>query len=427
METKIISINISPEVLNEEQTEKAGVMWEHNATTLVFNIASEYVGDYRYYLEYRSLLGTKVRTEYLELDAETNTVTYNIPVTMSSLRGVECYFNIVSIDGDGNTVQVIKPHKFCLEFNYSPDTDNSLAKVNDFSVNALLEAIRLGTFKGDKGDKGETGEKGDKGDKGETGEVSLEYAHKNFADAIRKTVSGNPIVVEDVSSVEHSLDIKTTANEMVYVRGKNLIPFDNKSYYNGKYVAGQTYQIRDISFTINEDGSITVKGTATDGYVSIPLCYCSTFVTGIHTVALSGSPNGASASTYCLRLKTTSDATGNYNEYGNGVVVENVDLTGININIIIFNGATVDVTFYPMLEFGDTVTDFVSPMGIQSALADENGNVSELESVPLNMSVFTNTDAKIECTYNQSTAKAIEEIRTELANFNSYIGNLVVE
>ena len=147
METKIISIDISPEI-TETQTENAGVMWEHNATTLVFNIHKAYMGDYRYYLEYRSLLGTKVRTEYLEPDLETNTVTYNIPVTMSSLKGVECYFNIVSIDGDGNTVQVIKPHKFCLQFDYSPDTDNSLAKVNDFSINALLEAIRLGTFKG---------------------------------------------------------------------------------------------------------------------------------------------------------------------------------------------------------------------------------------------------------------------------------------
>lgn len=151
MENKIISIDISPDIQGDIN-ENAGVMWEHNATTLVFNIAPEYTGDYKYYIEYRSLLGTKVRTEYLKLDTETNTVTYNIPVTMTSLKGVECYFNIISIDEDGNTIQVVKPRKFCLEFDYSPDTDNSIAKINDFSINALLEAIRLGTFKGEKGD-----------------------------------------------------------------------------------------------------------------------------------------------------------------------------------------------------------------------------------------------------------------------------------
>lgn len=151
MENKIISINISPGN-DEEINENAGVMWEHNATSLVFNIDPVYVGDYRYYIEYRSLMGTKVRTEYLELNRENNTVTYDIPVTMTSLRGVECFFNIVEVNADGETVQVIKPKKFCLQFDYSPDTDNSLAKVNDFSINALLEAIRTGAFKGEPGD-----------------------------------------------------------------------------------------------------------------------------------------------------------------------------------------------------------------------------------------------------------------------------------
>ena len=49
MERKIISIDISPET-TETQTENAGVMWEHNATSLVFNIHNTFVGDYRYYL-----------------------------------------------------------------------------------------------------------------------------------------------------------------------------------------------------------------------------------------------------------------------------------------------------------------------------------------------------------------------------------------
>lgn len=150
MENKIISINISPET-DEEINENAGVMWEHNATSLVFNIDSAYVDDYRYYIEYRSLIGTLVRTEYLELNTATNTITYDIPITMTSLRGVECYFNIVKIDEDGQTIQIIKPKRFYLQFDYAPDTDNSLEKEYDFTINALLETIRLGTFQGGSG------------------------------------------------------------------------------------------------------------------------------------------------------------------------------------------------------------------------------------------------------------------------------------
>ena len=114
MEHKIISINISPET-NEEINENAGVMWEHNATEIVFNIDPAYVGDYKYYIEYRSLIGTKVRTEYLELNTATNTITYDIPVTMTSLRGVECYFNIEKND-ELNIVKMSEYFKVSIDF-----------------------------------------------------------------------------------------------------------------------------------------------------------------------------------------------------------------------------------------------------------------------------------------------------------------------
>ncbi|MBR5321878.1 MAG: hypothetical protein IKU41_08585 [Clostridia bacterium] len=417
METKIISIDISPEK-TETATENAGVMWEHNATTLVFNIHNSYVGGYRYYLEYRSLIGTKVRTEYLELNTETNSITYNIPITMSSLGGVECYFNIVSIDDDGNTVQVIKPHKFCLQFDYSPDTDNSLAKVNDFSVNALLEAIRLGTFKGDKGDKGDTGEKGDKGDKGEIGEVSMDYATSNFANTIKKNVTGKPIIIDDASPIIHSLEIKTKANELVCVRGKNLIPFNNKSYNNGKYQAGQTYTMNGVSFTVNDDGSIYAKGTST-GAVVFPLLTCSTYTTGVHTVTLSGSPEGSSSKTYCLRLEKE-NLTGAYGaeDYGNGKTVENADLTGLSVSIVIINGTTIDAVFYPMLQSGNAKGDFVSPVNSFSVTSDDNGITSGLNSVAKEMCVFTKTNANVECVYNQDTASGVKEIKKDIEKLN---------
>ncbi len=255
MENKIISIDIIPGN-NEEITENAGVMWEHNATTLVFNLAPDYVGDYRYYIEYRSLLGTKVRTEYLDLTCEDNTVSYMIPVTMSSLKGVECYFNIVSIDTDGNTIQVIKPKKFCLTFDYSPDTDNSIAKVNDFSVNALLEAIRLNTFKGDKGDKGEKGaqgEKGDKGDRGDDGDVTEKFVTDLFGEFVEKIWSTNILNKSD-SDFLTNIQLGVNGVKETVKTGWNTTGFMAVTFGESLVVSAQARS--------NPQGRLNVTGTS---------------------------------------------------------------------------------------------------------------------------------------------------------------------
>ncbi len=408
MENKVISIDIRPGA-NTDVTENAGVMWEHNATVLKFVIDEAYSGDYRYYLEYRSLMGTKVRTDYLEPD-KNNIITYAVPVSMSSLKGVECYFNIVDIDGDGNTVQVIKPVKFCLSFDFSPDTDNSLAKVNDFSVNYLLEAIRSGTFKGDKGETGEKGDKGDKGDKGEQGEVDSDYLDNNFANAVRVTAKGNPLTLNDVSPISHKLTVRADSGKRVYACGKNLIPFNDKKY-NGKYEAGSTYEMNGVSLTINSDGSVRASGTATTAVV-FPLYYSDSFKSGKQKIVLSGSPEGSSSSTYCLRVKTGDSAVMNFEDYGSGKVIDGVDLTGIRVYIIVFGGKSVDAVFYPQIEFGDAPTPYRCPTGCFSSTAASDGTVNGLESVDTEMSLFS--DSEIECTYNRDVNKAIAE--TELKN-----------
>lgn len=274
MENKIISINISPEN-DEEINENAGVMWEHNATSLVFTIDPSYAGDYRYYIEYRSLIGTRVRTEYLDLNTETNTITYDIPVTMTSLKGVECYFNIVKINGDGETVQIIKPKKFCLQFDYSPDTDNFLARVNDFSINALLEAIRTGAFKGEPGDP-------------------IADVDSDLSETSRNPVQ-NKVIYKAFQNLINDIDKSLTdmQNSMVkladdtYVakkKGKGLSTNDFTDAYKEKLDNVDTNPATQISgivesaeyggssvITFNDGNTLTVKnGTkGIDGYVPV--------------------------------------------------------------------------------------------------------------------------------------------------------------
>ena len=151
----------------------AGIMYEHNATDLVFEIAQEYISDsYRYYIDFVLPAGT-VRTQYLTPD-ENNKISFTLPASLTRSMNMLCYFNVVEINADTyETEKLIKAKEVKLCFSVIASADDNLREEYDFSVNSLLEAVKNGDFKGDKGDKGDTGEKGDtgaKGEKGDTGE-----------------------------------------------------------------------------------------------------------------------------------------------------------------------------------------------------------------------------------------------------------------
>ncbi|MEG1836087.1 MAG: hypothetical protein RR229_08240, partial [Oscillospiraceae bacterium] len=167
MINKTIEINVSPQNSLNGQEEIAGVMCEHNATELKFILDSSYINaTYKYYLEFVSAVTVSIRTDYLPIVG--NAVTFTIPAEISSLLNVDCYFNVVKVT-NGITEMLIKPARINLDFCKVFDANNDMLSNYDFSINTLLEAIKKGTFKGDKGDKGDTGYKGDKGDKGDVG------------------------------------------------------------------------------------------------------------------------------------------------------------------------------------------------------------------------------------------------------------------
>jgi hypothetical protein len=148
----------------------AGIMYEHNATDLVFEIAQEYISDsYRYYIDFVLPTGT-VRTQYLTPD-ENNKISFTLPASLTRSMNMLCYFNVVEINADTyETEKLIKAKEVKLCFSVIASADDNLREEYDFSVNSLLEAVKNGDFKGDKGDKGDTGEKGEQGIKGDTGE-----------------------------------------------------------------------------------------------------------------------------------------------------------------------------------------------------------------------------------------------------------------
>lgn len=151
-----------------------------------------------------------------------------------------------------------------------------------------------------------------------------------------------------------NINIKGTANIKFkeFVVGGNSKQEIREGYnllkYNDDLV--NQYVINGITFTINDDGSITANGTATANatlnFVGGPGNYTINLEAGDYT--LSGC-EGGSSSTYYMEIYDGSS----YRACQNGKITFNITSTSIRVYISVKNGVTVNnVKFYPMLAVG---------------------------------------------------------------------------
>ena len=139
----------------------------------------------------------------------------------------------------------------------------------------------------------------------------------------------------------------------VVMTGKNLLPFP--------YVH-DTRTINDVTFTVNNDGSVTATGTPT-ATASFYILNSSTLnlpdLDG-KTVALSGCPSGGSTSTFYISgFRLANSGEGSVSDTGTGktFVWSTGTYTNYNIAINIKVGTVIPsngLTFYPQLELGST-------------------------------------------------------------------------
>ena len=128
-------------------------------------------------------------------------------------------------------------------------------------------SIDAGHVKGDKGDKGDPftyedftyeqlanlkGEKGDKGDSSD--DISL------LANALKGKASGNIVLIQDQSPLEHGLVVNLWSSFFGYVKKfkKNYITYPH--LYNEK----ESVVASGITYTDNGDNTITANGTASN-------------------------------------------------------------------------------------------------------------------------------------------------------------------
>ena len=219
---------------------------------------------------------------------------------------------------------------------------------------ALQEAKESGAFKGDKGDKGEKGDTGAQGPQGEKGDGFLTEQDK-LELSIHCTGEGADIKLKDASELpfrglrifgrttQDLVNAGDSGSIVVTVAGKNLL----RSTMATKTMNG-------VTCTVNDDGSITLDGTANTAF---QLVLNSNLTLPKGKFILSGCPNGGMDTTYDLRY----GAKGEYRDMGKGVRFELADTTTAVVGIMLRSGVQLSaLTFYPMIRL-ETESDGYVP------------------------------------------------------------------
>ena len=158
---------------------------------------------------------------------------------------------------------------------------------------------------------------------------------ESVAGALRGSASGTAVALKDVSQISHGLGVR--------VSSKNLIPFSYR---------GRLETIEGVTFTVNDDGSVTANGTATNRAQFLIYSSSNPFPIKAGTYTLSGCPQGGGDATYVLWSSKGQD-------HGKGKTFTLTEDTEMFLNITIMAGVTVNnLTFYPQIEEGTAATAY---------------------------------------------------------------------
>lgn len=119
--------------------------------------------------------------------------------------------------------------------------------------------------------------------------------------------------------------------------------------------------VNGITYTVNDDGSITATGTATD---TATLCIKNPYYLKKGSYILSGCPNGGGIETYRLHIYHADDNDISYigSDIGNGFTFKTDNDGYYNICIRIGSGTVVDnLPFYPMIRDASITDDTYEP------------------------------------------------------------------
>ena len=178
-------------------------------------------------------------------------------------------------------------------------------------------------------------------------------ANNTFSNVIKGEESDAVVRVDDVSPIEHNMDVR--------VRSKNLVKFTDR-----------TQEQNGVTF-LRTGGVITVNGTATE---SLTALYIETVIEKSGIYSCSGAPEGSGPQTYSLFFihQKKDGSKSYYGDYGTGktVYVEVGEI--LTFYIQIQKGVTVEnLVFKPQIEYGEKITPFTPFVDVTGAVVTRGG------------------------------------------------------
>ena len=156
--------------------------------------------------------------------------------------------------------------------------------------------------------------------------------------------NNSDIIDQFAGEVNAALAAESTAREETDDAVARLV---NESGKNRVKPTATSQTVNGIEWTVNDDGTITASGEATDNsYITVQVLPADSVFDGSYF--LSGCPEGGSGTTHALYV-----ARGSYTkyDYGEGVTLsKSTDGLNKNLTAIVYSGQTVDsLTFRPMI------------------------------------------------------------------------------
>ena len=243
-------------------------------------------------------------------------------------------------------------------------------------------------------------------------------ADNAFANALKGNKSDTAILLDDISPVSHEMSVKIssdTVTDLTTVKvsrcGKNLIPFPYRDLKLG------TSTTNGIDFTVYDDGSILINGTATSNTTKY-LYQNATGLLGLKSgVTISGSKNASDDIQQAIVYFTCNyyDSAGTMQVGVQASIVASAKTTitddwkGLGIYLHIPSGKILNnLLIKPQLEIGTTATEYEPYSAPIEYTPNADGTVNGVTSLYPSTTLTTDTNGVlIDCEYNRDINKAL--------------------
>lgn len=233
----------------------------------------------------------------------------------------------------------------------------------------------------------------------------------NIGNAIKKTVSGSVVTMDDVSPVEH--------NPSILVHGKNFLA---SHITKETTVSGMTCSFQENSAEVFLNGTVTNEiSTVFPNTIILPKGTYTASVYGLNI------PDSGADRIYLRNVKTNEVVVNHVTvkEFKTFTLSEDAEIL---CNIVFRKSSTYEnATIKIQIELGNTVTEYtpyVNPTtvkvttygsdesdNLKTHIPSQDGTVSNITSLSPSMTILTDTeDVTIECEYNRDTNKVIESL-----------------